>query len=267
MSEAVESGSPRGEDLRLAAWERASTIPLAVLAVVFLGAYAWHVLDGGRHPALETWLTRVDIAVWVIFAADYLGRLWIAADRRRFFRGNLVDLVIVLLPPLRPLRLLRAALLVIEAIDRHTRFRARARMSVMVGVSSVLLILLCSLAMYDAERDAPESNIQNFGDAAWWSVVSVTTVGYGDRYPVTVEGRLVALVLMTFGIGLISFAIGTTTSWVMDKLKTVEVSAERTDREIAVLVEEIRSLRAEVSALGAERPAAGRDDGDGRKPM
>ncbi|UFS99255.1 potassium channel family protein [Nocardia huaxiensis] len=250
---------------RLAAWERASSIPLAGLALVFLVAYAWHVLDAGRHPELDVWLTGVDVAVWVIFVADYLTRLWLADDRRRFVLGNPVDLVIVLLPPLRPLRLLRAALLVIEAIDRHTRFRARARMSVMVGLSSILLIVLCSLAMYDAERGAPESNIENFGDAAWWSVVSVTTVGYGDRYPVTVEGRLVALALMTFGIGLISFAIGTTTSWVMDKLKTVEVSAERTDREIGVLVEEIRSLRAEVSALRTERADSGEATVDVRK--
>lgn len=65
----------------------------------------------------------------------------------------------------------------------------------------------------------------------------------------TTEGRLISLILMTLGIGLISFAIGTTTSWVMDQLKSVEANVENTDREITELIAEIKALRAEVAAL------------------
>lgn len=176
-----------------------------------------------------------------------------ATARSRFVRRNWLDLIMIAIPPLRPLRLLRAAVLVVDAVDRQTRFQARTRMSVFVGVTSVLLMVLCSLAMYDAERGAPGGTIQNFGDAAWWSVVSVTTVGYGDFYPVTVEGRLVALVLLTFGIALISFAIGTTTSWVVEKLRSLDAGADRTDRELGELLAEIRTLRAEIGELREER--------------
>ncbi|GAB4587253.1 potassium channel family protein [Nocardia sp. IFM 10818] len=234
---------------RRVAWERATAIPMAALALLFLAAYAWHVLDAGRHPWIGTWTNVLDVTVWALFAVDYCIRLRLSTNRRRFVRRNWLDLVAVLLPPLRPLRLLRAVLLVLDAADRRSRFQSRTRMSVFVGAGSLLLLFVCSLALYDAERDAEGANVTSFGDAVWWAAVSVTTVGYGDRYPVTAEGRLVALLLMTIGIGLISFAIGTTTSWVVDKFGTVEKTAERTEGELSALIDEIRSLRAEVTAL------------------
>ncbi|MEV6273873.1 potassium channel family protein [Nocardia sp. NPDC051832] len=232
---------------RRQAWERTTSVPMMLLALAFLGVYAWHVLDTGVSPVLDSWLARVDIAIWTLFAADFAIRVWLSGDRWRFLRTHPVELLIVLLPPFRPLRLLRAALLLLDTLNRSTR--TRARMAIFVGASSLLTLLLCSLAFFDAEYGAPDSKIANFGDALWWSAVSVTTVGYGDVYPVTTEGRLISLVLMTFGIGLISFAIGTTTSWVMDQLKAVEATAEATDREISVLVEEVRALRGEVAEL------------------
>ncbi|MGK8503434.1 ion channel [Nocardia asiatica] len=230
-----------------ASWERKTGIPMMALALAFLGVYAWQVLDTGASPRLDAWLTRVDVVIWAVFALDFVVRLWLSGNRWRFLRTHPVDLLIVVLPPLRPLRLLRAAMLVIGTLNRNTT--TRARLAVFVGASSILLLLLCSLAFFDAEYGAADSKIHNFGDALWWSMVSVTTVGYGDVYPVTTEGRLISLILMTLGIGLISFAIGTTTSWVLDQLKTVEANVESADREIAELVAEIRALRAEVAAM------------------
>lgn len=220
---------------------------MLALAVLFIGVYAWHVLDTGASPRLDAWLERVDIAIWVAFAADFGVRTWLSTDRWRFVRTHPLELLIVLLPPFRPVRLLRAALLVLDTLNRNRV--TRARLAIFVGTSSALTLVLCSLAFFDAEYGAPDSKIHNFGDALWWSMVSVTTVGYGDVYPVTVHGRLIALILMTLGIGLISFAIGTTTSWVMDQLKNVEAVTEATDREVSVLIDEIRALRVEVAAL------------------
>ncbi|MFE9582172.1 potassium channel family protein [Nocardia sp. NPDC006044] len=239
---------------RREAWERVTGVPMVVLAVLFLGVYAWFVLDTGASPQLDAWLERVDVVIWVLFAGDFVMRFGLSTRRWQFLRTHPVELLIVLVPPFRPLRLVRAAVLVLGTLNRHT-LTHRTRLSVFVGSSSVLILFLCSLAFFDAEYGAEGSKVLNFGDALWWSAVSVTTVGYGDVYPVTVEGRLISLVLMTFGIGIISFAIGTTTSWVIDQLKTVEESADRTDREINVLVEEIRALRAEVAALHETRTA------------
>ncbi|WP_433523118.1 potassium channel family protein [Nocardia pseudovaccinii] len=238
-----------GQPSRRQAWERTTSIPMLVLAVLFIGVYAWHVLDTGASPRLDAWLERVDIMIWVAFVADFGIRTWLSTDRRRFVRTHPLELLIVLLPPFRPVRLLRAALLVLDQLNRNRV--TRARLAIFVGTSSALTLVLCSLAFFDAEYGAPDSKIHNFGDALWWSMVSVTTVGYGDVYPVTVQGRMIALILMTLGIGLISFAIGTTTSWVMDQLKSVEVTADRTEVEIAMLVDEIRALRSEVAELRA----------------
>ncbi|MEV4124663.1 potassium channel family protein [Nocardia sp. NPDC049707] len=236
-----------GQPSRRQAWERATAIPMLVLAVLFICVYAWHVLDTGASPRLDAWLQWVDIMIWLVFAADFGIRTWLSTDRWRFVRTHPLELLIVLLPPFRPVRLLRAALLVLDQLNRNQV--TRARLAIFVGTSSALTLLLCSLAFFDAEYGAPDSKIHNFGDALWWSMVSVTTVGYGDVYPVTVHGRLIALILMTLGIGLISFAIGTTTSWVMDQLKNVEAVTEATDREVSVLIDEIRALHAEVAAL------------------
>ncbi|UGT53523.1 potassium channel family protein [Nocardia asteroides] len=230
-------------------WERATNLPLMALAVVFLVLYAWRVLDTDVSPHLDAALVWADIAIWAIFAVDFAVRLRLSTDRLRFVRNHPLDLLVVLVPPFRPLRLVRAALLLLDSLNRATK--PRTRLVSFVATSSLLILLLSSLAFFDAEYGAPESKIKTFGDALWWSAVSVTTVGYGDVYPVTTEGRLVSLVLMTLGIGLISFAIGTMTSWVVEQLKTVDDAADRAERTLTELVDEVRSLRAEVAELRA----------------
>ncbi|WP_069167628.1 potassium channel family protein [Nocardia altamirensis] len=260
----VSSGAAGPAGLsRRQAWERVTGVPMVALAVIFLVVYAWFVLDTGASPELDSWLGRVDVAIWVAFVADFVIRFGLSTRRWHFVRTHPLELLIVLIPPFRPLRLVRAAVLILGSLNRHS-LSHRTRLSVFVGTSSVLVLTLCSLAFFDAEYGVEGSKVLNFGDALWWSAVSVTTVGYGDVYPVTTEGRLISLVLMTFGIGLISFAIGTTTTWVIDQLKAVEESSDRADREINALVAEVRTLRAEVAAL---RPTDEQHPADNAKPV
>ncbi|MCA2210263.1 potassium channel family protein [Nocardia rosealba] len=236
-------------------WEQRTNLPLMMLAIAFLLIYAWRVLDTQASPTLDITLIWADLAIWAAFAIDFAVRLYLSTDRGRFVRKHPLDLLVVLVPPFRPLRLLRVALLLLDSLNRATK--PRTRLMTFVATSSLLILLLCSLAFFDAEYGAPDSKIKSFADALWWSAVSVTTVGYGDVYPVTPEGRLVSLVLMTLGIGLISFAIGTMTSWVVEQLKTVDEAADRTERTLAELVEEVRSLRAEVAELTTDRQTPG----------
>ncbi|MBC7300883.1 MAG: potassium channel family protein [Nocardia sp.] len=237
-------------------WERATNLPLMVLAVLFVIMYAWRVLDTDASPRLDTSLVLADVAIWAAFFIDFAVRLWLSGDRMRFLRKHPLDLLVVLVPPFRPLRLLRASLLLLDALNRATH--PRTRLVTFVATSSVLILLLTSLAFFDAEYGAPESKIESFGDALWWSMVTVTTVGFGDVYPVTTEGRLVSLILMTLGIGLISFAIGTMTSWVVEQLKTVDDAADRAEIMLRELVDEVKALRTEVAELRSDagRPPA-----------
>jgi voltage-gated potassium channel len=79
-----------------------------------------------------------------------------------------------------------------------------ARVNIYVGVILPLLIYVCALGVYDAEHKAPGANITNFGDSIWWAFVTICTIGYGDYYPVTFEGRAIAVLLMVAGLAFIS---------------------------------------------------------------
>lgn len=99
-------------------------------------------------------------------------------------------------------------------------------MLVYVSGAAALAVGLGALAVLDAEREAPSANITTFGDALWWASTTVTTVGYGDRFPVTGEGRLVAVALMVLGIGLVGAVTAAVASWILGRA-SVEESARR----------------------------------------
>src|SRR5215211_2658314 len=95
-----------GDTLRTK-WERRAEWPLAGVAVAFLVAYAWPILDPNLHPDAAATCRVVAIAAWIVFAVDYGARLLLAERPLQFVRHNLLDLAVIALPLLRPLRLLR----------------------------------------------------------------------------------------------------------------------------------------------------------------
>jgi voltage-gated potassium channel len=184
-------------------------------AVVFLAVYAVPIL----HPDLSAaWVRACEVTSWVVwgmFGVDYVIRLSLAEDRRRFFRGNLVDLAVIVLPLLRPMRLVR--LLPVLARMQHAGMSLRGRATTYVVAGAVLLGFVASLAVLDAERGSTEANITSFGDALWWSATTVTTVGYGDHFPTTGEGRIVGVALMFGGIALMGTITAALASWFVEQ--------------------------------------------------
>jgi voltage-gated potassium channel len=125
----------------------------------------------------------------------------------------------------------------------------------------MLLVFVAALAVLDAERGRTGSNIETYPEALWWGVATITTVGYGDFYPTTLEGRFVALALMIGGIGLIGFVTGSLATWIVDRIAVEEGPAEETRHEVHVLLEELRELRTEVAGLRAQlAPRAAEDE-------
>lgn len=184
---------------RIQKWDRAVEWPLTIAAILFLVAYATQIVarpDGVVGLVCEIVL----ITTWALFAVDYVTRLWITENRWRWFSRHLLDLAIVILPMLRPLRLMRF-LTVIALISRNTGNMLRGKVVLYTVGATALTVLIAGLAVLDAEQDG--GAITTFGDAIWWAFVTITTVGYGDLSPVTAAGRAVALGLMIGGIALI----------------------------------------------------------------
>jgi voltage-gated potassium channel len=250
----LDSGAPPAKPTRptVAHWEARSEWPLAALAIAFLGAYAWPILQ----PELPEWgrlgCRWVAFAAWLGFLADYLVRLGLADNRRRYAARHVVDLLVIALPVLRPLRLLRLVML-LRIMNRRATAALRGRVVVYVVASTALIILCAALAVLNAERHHPGSNIETFGDALWWATVTMATVGYGDRFPVTAEGRCIAVGVMLAGIALLGVVTASIASWLIDRVREVEQDAgAATRRDIAELREEIRALRTQLLQPAAD---------------
>ncbi len=242
------------DETRRERWEELGNWPLTIAALLFLGAYAWPILEPDLTGAWATFCRVVTVGAWLMFAVDYVVRLALSVDRWAFVRSNVFDLIVVALPVLRPLRLLRLVTL-LTVLNRHAGSSLRGRVAVYVAGASALVILVAALAALDAERDAPGANITGFGDALWWAMTTVTTVGYGDSFPVTTTGRFVAAGLMLCGIALIGVVTASFASWLIERVSEVEEESEAaTRRDIAALTREVRALREEVSRLGGPGP-------------
>jgi voltage-gated potassium channel len=230
-------------------YEELSQWPLVGLAVLFVAAYAWGVL----RPDLPGWLLLslrlVTVITWPVFLADYVVRLGLADHRWRFVRESWVDGIAVLLPLLRPLRII-SLVRVARVLDRRLTTTLHGRVAAYVTLTASLVVFMASLAVYDAERGAPDASITAYDDAVWWSVTTITTVGYGDRYPVTAEGRLVAVLLMLSGIALLGVVTAAVASWFVGRV--AEAAQAQDDADDAALRAEVRQLAAEVRALRAE---------------
>jgi len=146
-----------------------------------------------------------DVLIWVVFAFDYVVKLVLAPGRWFFVKHNVLELVVVVVPFLRPLRILRVLRLAafVGMGSKKSRHSAHVRGVGYIVVITVALVVVLSAVVYDLERNAEGSNIKTWPDALWWAASTASTVGYGDRFPVTPAGRMAALVLMISGIALL----------------------------------------------------------------
>jgi voltage-gated potassium channel len=171
-------------------------------------------------------MERADTFVCLVFLADFFARFYQAPRKLAFLKFGSIDFVSSI-PALdilrwgrvirivRILRLLRGVRSAREIISFVFANRAKGTIAA-ATVISMVLVICCSIGELEVEHDADGANIKTAGDALWWAVVIITTVGYGDRYPVTVEGRLIGTVLMTAGVGLFGVISGFVASWFLE---------------------------------------------------
>jgi voltage-gated potassium channel len=186
---------------------------MLVLTLVFLVVLVLPVVYPELPPGARATLAGIDLGIWAVFLAEYLARLFVALNRLVFILHNPFDLLLVVIPVLRPLRLLRSVTLIRAArltrigagagrAVRESRIRLASRAALLAVGSAAILVLATAVMELDVERTAAKANITTFSDALWWAMSTVTTVGYGDHYPVTPAGRAVGIALMTAGVGI-----------------------------------------------------------------
>ena len=204
-------------------WERLSTIPLSLLAIVYLGLYALEVLGDQKMVMLFDLILFSDL-IWAIFIVDFVVRFFMHDSKALFLKRNVIELIGLILPFFRAFRMFRVVI-AIGFLARAAQ-SLQARINIYLGVILPLLVFTCSLGVYEAEHNAAGATITNFGDAVWWAFVTITTIGYGDYYPVTFEGRTIAVLLMLSGLALVSVITVSFASWFLERMN-LEVTTRK----------------------------------------
>lgn len=229
-------------------------LALCVLALAAIALQNLFTLDRETELLLE----YADTAICLAFLVDFLVTLWRAPDRWRYlYTWGWLDLISSI-PTLdvarwgRVARLARLAriLRAVRATRLLTKVILRQRTESTTLAAAMLAFLLViggSTAILHFER-AEQSNIKTAEDAVWWSLTTITTVGYGDRFPVTSGGRLVAVLLMVAGVGLFGTMSAALAAWFVSG-GTAAAESEQAVTDIAALRREVAELREAVDRL------------------
>jgi voltage-gated potassium channel len=185
---------------------------LTLLAIAFLVAFSYPAFVNSVPSSTQTILNIVQWVSWIAFATDLIYGLSNAKNKKKYLMKHPLEVAAVLLPFLRPLRLMRVISFGGLAIQKVAIGRQFA-ITIKVFLSSIFVAYISAVQITIIERAVVGSNIKNFGDGLWWAITTVTTVGYGDRYPTTTEGRFLAVALMIMGISLMGVITASVAAW------------------------------------------------------
>lgn len=191
---------------------------LSVYVLLSLLISTFFVLSG----ELSNLLNYIDNAICVVFLIDFGIRFKNAQHKLAFMKWGWIDLIasipsvdflragriLRLIRLIRVFRALKSTKLIYEHINRNKKQSALTS----VALISILMVIFSSISILQFEKDV-NSNIKSAEDAIWWSYVTITTVGYGDKFPVTTEGRVIGAILMTTGVGVFGTFTALVSSW------------------------------------------------------
>ena len=199
---------------------------------LLIGPLVWDM-----SPQEESTFLIIDYFIWALFAVDLLVKIMISTHRLKYLKSHWLEVLIVVVPFFRPLRILRIFVF---------GSRAWVGMRRLVNIDFLLVygigLVIIAATIVTSVEGGVEASINSFADALWWAVVTITTVGYGDMVPITVAGRAVAFVLMLGGI---AFFSGMTAN-----LASFLIKGKDTDKaEMVKMVGEIAQLRKDLSDI------------------
>jgi voltage-gated potassium channel len=239
----VPRTDPSRRELLLDRIERLTELPLLALSFIMIPVLVGPILSNRAvvnwelSSTEETVFFAIDALIWAIFAIDLAVKVIVAPERVRYLRHHWLEVLVVAVPFFRPLRIVRLFIFGSRAF-----FQVRRLVSVDYLLVYALGMVIIAATVVTSVETGDGSSITSFPDALWWSWVTVTTVGYGDMFPVTLTGRVIATMLMLVGIGLFG---GLTANLASLLLKSDQPKAPVVDE----LVREVRGLREEIALL------------------
>lgn len=234
-------------------------IVILILSVIALGAL---IADTAFQLPAEysRVLQKIDTIICIVFLFDFCIRFARARSKREFMKWGWIDLISSIPNPAafpylshlrwgRLVRLFRIIRLVraLRAVHKvsHVLLKDKFETGVAsVVLTSILLVIFSSLGILICEQPDSQANIKSADDAVWWSVTTLTTVGYGDKYPVTAEGRLLAMVVMVSGMGLFGGLSGLAASFFIGNREKTIVAEE------SKILKRLEQLEAKIDRLG-----------------
>ena len=253
-------------------FERATELPLLLLALAMVPLLVLPLLLD-LPSGLEAAFVAADWFIWAAFAFEYLVRLVLSQQRWRLVRRQWADLLIVVLPFLRPLRIVRSAraLRVLQLARLGSALgkvgqdgkRLLVRHHLHYALLVIVIVIFGAASLAFVVEDGSGGSIDSFGDALWWAVSTITTVGYGDTFPVTAAGRGIAAFLMVTGIALFGMLTANITTFFVERAPTraaVEPNSGTSDDRVSARLDELLSrmdvLERSLAARSSENRAA-----------
>ena len=187
-------------------------LTLTFLAVLFLLVFSVPAFVLDLSNEAQSLIELIQWICWFAFALDLVIGLLTSRSKKEYLLKHPLELISVLLPFLRPLRLMRVISfggLALQKIAMGKQFA----ITIKVALTAIFVSYIAAVQITISERDLEGSNIKTFSDGLWWAVTTVTTVGYGDRFPTTPEGRILAVMLMLVGISLVGVITASVASW------------------------------------------------------
>lgn len=216
--------------------ERITEAPLLILSFVMIpllvGPFFWEL-----SPQEESLFLTLDSFIWALFAVDLIIKTAIAPHRLHYIRRHWLEVLVVVVPFFRPLRIIR---IFIFGSRAWLGFRRLVHVDFLL-VYGIGLVIIASTVAASVEG-GEQASINSFADALWWAVVTITTVGYGDIVPVTVAGKAVATVLMLGGVAFFSGVTANLASFLVK-------GSDAEKKALSQLSKEIESLRGELARL------------------
>lgn len=185
---------------------------LVILAIAFLIAFSIPAFNENLSSSASSNLEKLMWLIWGAFILDFLYEFAKADDKKRYLIKHWFDVLALVFPFFRPLRLMRLFSFGSLLLSKVSVAKSM-NIAIKVVITALFIAYICGIQITIVERPVEGSNIKSAADGLWWALTTVTTVGYGDRFPVTTTGRSIAFALMIVGISLVGVITANVAAW------------------------------------------------------